>query len=108
MHTITNKNGMSVTLCSYGAIIQSILAPDRNGVPGEVVLGRDREEDYLEDNRLPRRDRGEIRQPYLRASFMLGGTRYELPQNQAMCVCTAGRAFIKDTGIWQQRKAEWF
>lgn len=39
--TWTNKNKMSVSLISYGAIIQSIKVPDRSGNLDDVVLGFD-------------------------------------------------------------------
>ena len=39
MFTLKNASGMEVTLVETGASIQSILVPDRNGVPGDVVLG---------------------------------------------------------------------
>lgn len=39
--TWENKNGMSVSLLSYGAIIQSIKVPDRSGQVEDVVLGFD-------------------------------------------------------------------
>lgn len=39
--TWENKNGMSVSLISYGAIIQSIKVPDRAGNIADVVLGFD-------------------------------------------------------------------
>lgn len=39
--TWDNENGMSVALISYGAIIQSIKVPDREGKITDVVLGFD-------------------------------------------------------------------
>ncbi len=41
LHTLTGEGGLSVSLCDYGARIIQILAPDRDGVPGDVVLGYD-------------------------------------------------------------------
>lgn len=37
--TLSNARGMSVTLISYGAIIQALSVPDRAGRPADVVLG---------------------------------------------------------------------
>ena len=37
--TLENSNHMRVTLLSYGATIQSIVVPDRNGVLTDVLLG---------------------------------------------------------------------
>ena len=37
--TLTNAKGMHATVISYGAILQSVIVPDRRGKPGEVTLG---------------------------------------------------------------------
>jgi aldose 1-epimerase len=37
--TLTNSHGMSVRVLSYGAILQSVSVPDRNGHIADVVLG---------------------------------------------------------------------
>ncbi len=39
MFTLKNDLGMEVTLVETGASIQSLIIPDRNGVPGDIVLG---------------------------------------------------------------------
>lgn len=39
MLTLENNRGMKVVLTETGGAIQSILVPDRNGKPGDVVLG---------------------------------------------------------------------
>lgn len=48
--TWENKNGMSVSLLSYGAIIQSIKVPDRSGQVEDVVLGFDDIAGYRKSN----------------------------------------------------------
>lgn len=39
--TLTGEGGVTVSLCNYGARIVQILAPDRSGRLGDVVLGYD-------------------------------------------------------------------
>lgn len=39
--TLTNANGVSAVLLSWGATLARLLAPDRNGAPGDVTLGCD-------------------------------------------------------------------
>lgn len=46
---LSNKTGMQVNILNYGAIIQSILTPDKCGNMGNVVLGYDNLDAYLND-----------------------------------------------------------
>src|SRR5688572_21647256 len=46
-YTITNTKGMEVRILNYGATVTHILVPDRNGTPGDVVLGFDSLSGYL-------------------------------------------------------------
>lgn len=48
--TWENKNGVSVSVLSYGAIIQSIKVPDRSGNVADVVLGFDDIAGYRKSN----------------------------------------------------------
>ncbi len=45
-YTMSNSNGMEIKLSNYGAIVMSILAPDKDGKFENVVLGFDKSEDY--------------------------------------------------------------
>lgn len=47
LYTLTNHKGMKIEVTNYGAIITSIVVPDRNGKPGDVALGYNRVEDYI-------------------------------------------------------------
>jgi aldose 1-epimerase len=47
LFTLKNINGMQVKITNYGGIITEILVPDKNGDFGNVVLGFDRLQDYL-------------------------------------------------------------
>ena len=46
LYTVTNKNGMVMKVTDFGAILVSVLVPDKNGVLTDVVLGYDHGEDY--------------------------------------------------------------
>ena len=48
--TLENSNHMRVTLLSYGATIQSIVVPDRNGVLTDVLLGYETVKEYEEND----------------------------------------------------------
>lgn len=47
--TLSNGRGFEVRISDFGARIVSVLAPDRDGTPGETVLGFAALEDYLTD-----------------------------------------------------------
>lgn len=47
LYTLNNDSGMTVKVTNYGAIITSIIVPDRNGKRADVALGYDRVEDYI-------------------------------------------------------------
>ncbi len=47
LYTLTNRQGMKVKITNYGAIITSIMVPDRDGKMADVALGYDRVEDYI-------------------------------------------------------------
>ncbi len=46
-YTLQNKGGLTVNVTNYGAIITSILTPDRNGKVGDVALGYAKVESYM-------------------------------------------------------------
>ncbi|MDN5216697.1 aldose epimerase family protein [Fulvivirgaceae bacterium BMA12] len=48
LYTISNQQGMTVEITNYGGIITSLTVPDQTGKAGDVVLGYDNLQDYLE------------------------------------------------------------
>src|ERR1017187_3881456 len=47
LYTLRNVHGVEVRLTNYGGIVTSWLVPDRQGRPGDVVLGYDALDGYL-------------------------------------------------------------
>ena len=47
LYTLKNDSGMTVTVTNYGAIITSIVVPDRDGNMGDIALGYDSVEGYM-------------------------------------------------------------
>lgn len=81
-YTVSNSEGASITVLDYGAVLQSIVVPDRNGCLTDVALGYDNVAGY-EDNpphfgatigRNGNRIEG--------GSFTLDGVDYQLPLNE--------------------------
>lgn len=46
LYTFKNKNGMTMTVSDFGATLQSVLVPDKDNKPRDVVLGYDKAIDY--------------------------------------------------------------
>jgi aldose 1-epimerase len=81
--TLQNKSGMTVKVTNYGAIITSILVPDRNGKLGDIALGYDRVEGYM--NAVDKPYFGAIVGRYgnriAKGSFTIDGETYSLAVN---------------------------
>ncbi len=50
IYTLVNKSGAEVRITNYGGIIVSLKVPDKDGNLGDVMLGRDKVEDYIANN----------------------------------------------------------
>jgi len=46
-YTITNPNGVQVSVINYGGAVTKLITPDKNGVMGDVVTGLDRKSTRL-------------------------------------------------------------
>ena len=49
LFTLKNKNGLVAKITNYGGIVTSLLVPDKNGKLGDVVLGFENLEEYLDE-----------------------------------------------------------
>jgi aldose 1-epimerase len=50
IYTLVNDQGMCARITSYGGIVVSLTVPDREGQPGDVVLGFDTLDEYVDHN----------------------------------------------------------
>lgn len=97
--TLENEHGMRVTLLSYGATIQSIVVPDRNGRPTDVLLG------YADAAEYERHDGyfgaciGRNGNRIAGASFCLNGERFCLTANEGKNQLHGGFCGL-DKKIW--------
>lgn len=83
LYTLTNSKGMQVKVTNYGAIVTSIVVPDRDGKLADVALGYDRVEDYI--NAVDKPYFGAVVGRYgnriAKGSFTLNGEVYTLAIN---------------------------
>lgn len=80
-YTLTNNNGVEVSITNYGGAIRSIKVPDRNGVLGDVVLGYDTIEEYMRNPRYLGALIGRHANRIAGGKFSLNGIEYQLAQN---------------------------
>ena len=79
--TLKNKAGMEVRVISYGAIIQSIRVPDRNGRFADVVNGHDTLDGYRTRSRFFGAVVGRYGNRIAKGKFTLDGREYTLAVN---------------------------
>jgi aldose 1-epimerase len=99
MYTLSNANGMEITVLTYGAIIQSIMVPDKDGKPGNVALGFDNLDDYIAKSPYFGAIVGRYANRIALGRFTLDGQEYELAINNDPNTLHGGdRGFDKQ--IW--------
>jgi aldose 1-epimerase len=81
LFTLTNASGVEIRVIEYGGIILSILAPDRDGAMGDIVLGYDALDGYVENNPYFGALIGRYGNRIAGARFTLDGEDYELAAN---------------------------
>lgn len=83
LYTLQNSQGVTVKVTNFGAIITSIIVPDRDGKLADIALGYNHLEDYI--NAVDKPYFGAVVGRYgnriANATFTLNGTTYELAKN---------------------------
>jgi aldose 1-epimerase len=104
LFTLSNSNGLEAKITNYGGILVSLVVPDRNGRPADVVLGFDTVEKYVADNG-PHFGAtiGRFGNRIGRARFSLDGVEYKLAKNNGENSLHGGnRGF--DKVMWAPKK----
>lgn len=81
LFTLTNDRGLEVKITNYGGIITALQAPDRAGVPGDIVLGFDDLASYLRGHPYFGCIIGRYGNRIAGGRFTLGGRTYQLAVN---------------------------
>ncbi|MBB3879148.1 aldose epimerase family protein [Sphingomonas pseudosanguinis] len=79
--TLTNKAGLSARVLTYGATLQSVMAPDRNGKTADVLLGYDKADDYVNHPNFFGVTVGRYANRIAGGRFALDGRSYQLTLN---------------------------
>lgn len=83
LFTLSNKNGMSVSVTNYGCIVTSINIPDKQGKIADVVLGFDTLEQYLAGHPFFGAIAGRCASRIAEGKFSIDGKAYHLACNEA-------------------------
>lgn len=79
--TLSNASGVSARILTYGATLQSLVAPDRNGVPADITIGYDDLASYEQKPNYFGVTVGRYANRIAGAAFTLDGKRYQLARN---------------------------
>ena len=79
---LSNKNGFSVIIISYGGIIKEINIPDRNGKIENIVLNYKKNEEYLEDKFFIGALIGRYANRIENGAFSLKNEKFQLDKNE--------------------------
>lgn len=79
--TLRGAGGRSATILTYGATLQSLIAPDRGGRPADIVLGFDTPAEYEAAHSFTGAIVGRYANRIARGRFTLDGVAYTLPVN---------------------------
>ena len=80
-YSLTNDNNCSVRITNFGASVMSLKVPDKNGKIGDVVLGYETPEEYIEGNPYFGATIGRYGNRICKGKFALDGEEYTLPVN---------------------------
>ena len=94
--TLSNAHGVSARILSYGATLQSLMGPDRNGKIADVVLGYDDLASYVDHPNFFGVTVGRYANRIAGGRFTLDGKTYQLPLNdKANSLHGGGNGFDK-------------
>ena len=99
-YTLTNASGMEARIITYGAIIQSLKTPDRDGKLADIVLGFDDLKDYLGAHPYFGAIVGRYGNRIAKGKFTIDGKEYTLAQNNGVNALHGGLKGF-DKKVWK-------
>jgi len=103
-YTLTDGTGASASLLDYGATVQAITVPDRDGAPTDVALGYDTLPEYAAGDQYFGATVGRVANRIAGARFVLNGKEYRLPVNEGT-LCSHGGLSGFDRKVWNAESA---
>ena len=99
--SLTNKNGMTVSVTNYGASVVSILVPDRNGKIDDVVIGYNSAQEYADGGNYHGATVGRYANRIADGKFTLNGKEYTLALNFRGLNCLHGGNVGYNKRFWE-------
>ena len=81
LYTLKNTNNIEIKITNYGGIVTSVKVPDKNGEPGDIALGYDNLQDYIDNNPYFGALIGRYGNRIGNAEFVLNGEKFTLAKN---------------------------
>jgi aldose 1-epimerase len=100
LYTLTNANGIVVKVTNYGGVITSIMAPDKKGVMGDIVLGFDNVDGYIKNTSFFGAIIGRYGNRIGKGQFTLDGKKYQLTLNDGVNHLHGGKVGF-DKVLWK-------
>jgi aldose 1-epimerase len=102
LFTLANDNGFSVEILTWGGIIRTIKAPDKNGVSDDLVLGYDSLDQYEARHPFFGTITGRFANRIAKGIFTLDGATYTLAVNNGVNHLHGGLNGF-DRKVWSPR-----
>jgi len=103
VYTLSNAFGFEVSITDYGGAITSLKAPDRHGTFGDIVLGFNTLDEYVNNPRYFGALIGRHANRIANGRFSLNGVEYQLPKNNGANHLHGGfKGF--DKRVWNGRE----
>ncbi|MEP6794369.1 MAG: aldose epimerase family protein [Saprospiraceae bacterium] len=80
-YTLDNNQGIEIKIINYGCTITSLIVPDRDGHPDDIVLGFDALEGYMASTHYFGSIIGRFANRIADGSFVLDGQEYKVAKN---------------------------
>lgn len=98
--SLTNKQGISARILTYGATLQSLSMPDKHGKTADVLLGYDDLKDYVDHPNYFGVTVGRYANRIAGGAFSIDGKAYQLPLNdKTNSLHGGGKGFDKQ--VWK-------
>ncbi len=100
VYTLSNQNGMEADILTYGGRLIRLMAPDRNGVFADCVVGCKTPEAYFEENPYFGATIGRYGNRIGGAKFTINGVEYSIEANENGNTLHGGSSANFDRVVW--------